>query len=95
MPCFEYTTGVSKPEKVIRLELELVDFSIVLTTQDGNQITLKDQTEVQTVLNEARNFNEQLDDTQCNNGRRSGDDEVKIEIKLDPVNSINTFVIPV
>ena len=89
MSSFEFTTA-DKPEKVTRLELELVDFSIVLTTQNGNNITLSDQTKVQTTLKQARDFNEKLD----TDGNERKGDKVKVEIKLDPVNSVNTYVIP-
>lgn len=89
MSSFEFTT-TDKPEKVVRLELELVDFSIILTTQNGNCITLRDQTKVQSTLNQARDFNEKLG---IEGNERIGN-EAKVEIKLDPVNSVNTYVIP-
>lgn len=88
MPSFEFTTE-TKSTRVVRIDLELVDFTISVSTEDGNRTTISDQTQVQNTLNQAREFNEMLDSS-----GEGATDHVNVEIKLDPVNSINTFVIP-
>ena len=89
MSSFEFTRE-RKPSKVVRIDLELVDFTISVSTEDGNCTTISEQTQVQNTFNRAREFNKMLD---CSGGEAT--DHVNVEIKLDPVNSINAFVIPV
>jgi hypothetical protein len=93
-----FTTNNDDPNKIVRIQLELVGFAITVSTNNGNQFTIVDQDDAQAILNQARAFNNSL------SGGGDGDDDdeeemaqnctIDIEIKLDPVNSVNTFHIP-
>ncbi len=115
------------------MELELVNFTLNLTTEDGTHITISDAVHVQSILNEARDFNrfilglgqghssngdgsdDNIEDACTNTASKEINDDggknadaggsessrrgfnmaLHIEIKLDPLNSVNTYRIQV
>ena len=84
------TSDESIPERVTRIELELVNFTIRLTLQNGNCLTISEPTEVQTMLDEAK----QLNDTFRKDSSSAEEGLSVVEIKLDPINAVNTYHIP-
>lgn len=90
-PKYEFTRQNS-PHKVTRIQLELVDFTLTLSTHDGQDCIVSDEIQVQTILNQAREYNRIVDeDLNGSDGGGNNDNRVEIEIKLDPVNSVNTY----
>ena len=97
---YKFTTDLDEKDRIIRIELEFIEFSFTITRQDSDETEkVYDQHLVQEILNRAKEFNMglfqkgtneglEVDQVRKNNG-------VVVEVKLDPVNSINTFKIPV
>jgi hypothetical protein len=97
---YKFTTDADVKDRIVRIELECVEFSLTITRQDSIETErVYDQNLVQAILNRAKEFNMglfhkgtneglQVDHVRENNG-------VVLEVKLDPVNSINTFEIPI
>ena len=85
---YKFTSNSEEPQRVRRVQLELVNFTLSLTTQDGNQISFSNPEDVQSILDQARDFN-RLSEKQSN-----GQSLVEIEINLDPLNTVKTFRIP-
>lgn len=97
--CYNFSADHSRNDRIIRLELELVNFSLVITRNGSTEKEIIfDEVLVQKILNKAKEFNRSLIPICTNDAldietvrRECG---VVIEIKLDPVNSVNTFEIP-
>mmetsp|Transcript_25952 Transcript_25952/g.38430 ORF Transcript_25952/g.38430 Transcript_25952/m.38430 type:complete len:99 (-) Transcript_25952:334-630(-) len=92
------TSNESIPERVVRIELELVTFTLRLTLQNGNCLTISDSIEVQNMLDDAKKLNDTLrkdagSDSDKNSTADGGGLSV-VEIKLDPINAVNTYNIP-
>lgn len=85
---------------ITRIQLELVSFTLTLTLQNGSTHSITDPGEVQSILDRAREFNQSRTKNasaadECTNANTvTRADNAIIEIKLDPVNSVNTFCIP-
>lgn len=106
VPKYEFTSQ-EKPQRVARIELELVNFKINLTLQDGSCFSISNPVHVQTILNQAKGFNRIISDNANSNDAdptftgntktekivkdRVNDNLVVIEIQLDPLNSVNTY----
>ena len=115
---FQFTIEEKDPCRLYRVELELVNFTLNLTRQDGAQILISDAVHVQSILNQTREFNRRFikhgcdgadsntvddggkekDGEEGRNGNDNGNGNnsmaLYIEIKLDPLNSVNTYRIP-
>jgi len=98
LPSCEFTTDESNPNRVIRIELELVDFALNMTLQSGDTHLVTEPDQVQSILNRGNAFNAKIMDETTSSGIDSSIVKNKggaiFEIKLDPLNSINTFHIP-
>lgn len=101
IPPFVFTLDESDPLRVTRMELEFVSFSLKVTTQNGETFVMANPDSVQELLNKAHDFNlahfQGSKQSQIDVGNSNDDfhGRVTTEIKLDPLNSVNTFHIPV
>lgn len=86
---YAFTSDSEQSKRVSRIQLELVNFTLSLTTQDGNQISVSNPEEVQSILDEARDFNRKQNLNQKKGNEN--DDLVEIEMNLDPLNTVKTF----
>ena len=97
-PKYQFTTSQHEPEKVIRIQLELVDFTVTISTKGGDQFTIDNQKDVQSILDQAKEFNRSIccddSDSGCTSDEGHNNNRIEIEIKLDPINSVNTYHIP-
>lgn len=95
---YEFTGDESNPNRVTKIELELVDFTLKITEGNGEESFIVEPDQVQQILDEAHRFNGSIIKESTSSGidanivKKQGGSIV--EIKLDPVNSINTFHIP-
>jgi hypothetical protein len=97
---YKFTTDLDEKDRIIRIELEFIEFSLTITRQDSDKTErVYDQHLVQAILNRAKEFNMGLFQKGTNEGLEVDQVRMKngvvVEVKLDPVNSINTFEIPV
>jgi hypothetical protein len=96
---YEFTTCPNNPLKIIKIQLELVNFTLILLTKNGQQYTVSEANQVQSILNNAKDFNKSIMVGSNNSDYGGGVDDnydddknqIHIEIKLDPVNSVNTY----
>ncbi len=97
-PAYLFTTDRKNPKRVNRIELELVNFSLSVTLENGDVHRVTETKTSQIILNKANAFNDEVLSDTTSSGLSS--DLVKeqggsvVEIKLDPVNSVNVFHIP-
>ena len=100
---YKLTLDENNPYRVIRIELEFVDFTAKVTLQNGHTFVMTDPDCVQELLNEAHCFNashlfpsgaEGQSIVDHNKLLLKQNGHMSVEIKLDPVNSVNTFHIP-
>lgn len=95
---YEFTSDESNPNRIAKIELELVDFTLKITQGNGEESFIVEPDRVQKILDEAHRFNGSIIEESTSSGidanivKEQGGSIV--EIKLDPVNSINTFHIP-
>lgn len=96
-----FTLDENNPLRIIRMELEFVDFTLKVTTQNGETYLITNPDSIQELLDKAHEFNlvhfdgsnnRPIDSIENNHDDVEG--RVTAEIKLDPLNSINTFHIP-
>lgn len=98
---YEFSLDTSNPSRVARIELEFVGFTLKLTLQNGETHVMTDPDKIQELLNRAHDFNAlhftgkiPLDPSDTKHTFSTGNHGALVEIKLDPVNSVNTFHIP-
>lgn len=84
------------------MELEFVSFTLKVTIQNGETYLMTNPDSIQELLNKAHDFNlahfhgSENSQIKVKNGDDKNDvrGRVTAEIKLDPLNSVNTFHIP-
>mmetsp|Transcript_25489 Transcript_25489/g.29112 ORF Transcript_25489/g.29112 Transcript_25489/m.29112 type:complete len:125 (-) Transcript_25489:50-424(-) len=57
---FKFTNDFKEPSRVRTLQLELVSFTLTVISEDGNCFTVTNSTEIQTILNQAHDFNRKI-----------------------------------
>ncbi len=95
---YEFTNCLNNPLKIIKIQLELVNFTLILNTKNGQQYTISEAKQVQSILNDAKDFNNSImvgNSSDCDDGDDNNKNKIHIEIKLDPVNSVNTYRIQI
>lgn len=97
---YKFTTDINEKDRIIRIELECMEFSLTITRQGSHETErVYNQDLVQAILNRAKEFNMGLFQKGTNEGLEvhqvRQNNGVVVEVKLDPVNSINTFEIPI
>lgn len=83
------------PRRVVRIELEMVGFTLRVTVKGGQTYLITEAEEVQRILDAAREFNRKLNLAVADNielVRNKGG--IIIEVKLDPRNTVRSFNIP-
>jgi hypothetical protein len=95
---YAFTKDDQDPKRVVRMELEMVNFTLKITVGNGDTTLLSDPVQVQELLDRARAFNGSThhptkDIPHDTDGIRK-DGGIVIEVTLDPVNTVNSFHIP-
>ena len=70
--------------------LDLTNFALTVSTANGSVCTLTEQDEVQHTLDQAHVYNKHVTSL-LKEGTLDQEDNISIEIALDPVNTIKTF----
>jgi len=88
---FVFSADKSIPNRVCNVVLELMNFTLTISTDDGSTYILTDQDEVQSTLNHAHQYNQQIVQSQQSITVHDQGDRIFLKVELDPVNKINTF----
>ena len=89
-----FTTDESNPRQVVRIQLEMVDFTLNVSVNSGETDLITDPDQVQSILDRAREFNRNTNQPKSDSAVVKTNGGVIIEVKLDPVNPVNAFHIP-
>ena len=95
-----FTKDDQDPNRVVRMELEMVNFTLQITVGSGDTTLLSDPVQVQELLDRARAFNGSTHhptkdiSVPHDTDRIREDGGIVIEVTLDPVNTVNSFHIP-
>jgi hypothetical protein len=87
---FIFSTDKSNPNRVYKMLLDLTNFALTVSTANGSVCTLTEQDEVQHTLDQAHVYNKHVTSL-LKEGTLDQEDNISIEIALDPVNTIKTF----
>mmetsp|Transcript_25290 Transcript_25290/g.31166 ORF Transcript_25290/g.31166 Transcript_25290/m.31166 type:complete len:124 (-) Transcript_25290:114-485(-) len=82
---FKFTNDFKEPSRVRTLQLELVSFTLTVISEDGNCFTVTNSTEIQTILNQAHDFNRKI----LHDSSVDDDDDGNTYIEMKGNNQLN------